>query len=418
MVSVPVWMPPRLGRTPGKIVAIVVAVIIGLILLGAAALGAIGVAIGHAFDNIGSFTLPSPSINGMDVALSPDRTRAYVTEPSQDRLVVIDLASGATTAIGVGPDPSGLAVSPDGSQVWVVDTGLVQPLASSPSSSSVSVVATAGDTVVGTVTVGSGAIDVAFSPDGHRAYVTSAGTLGTGGAVTEIDTASLQVVPAFDPFGLGGGPGLSEPTSVALSPDGTKVWVGMADLFGEVGAGSGLITSGGTVPADDKVVVLDATSGAVVANIPVGAGPFFLALSPDGRDAYVADKVSCQLTEIDATSFQVVLTLAVPSVDGCPFGIAAGPGPGQVVAVTGTDHTIGAGTVGQDLLTADFTTGKLRAFPVGSDPVTVALSADGGTAYVVDADQGLLHVVDTSTGAAKGELALPLPVTTTNTTAS
>ena len=108
----------------------------------------------------------------MDIALSPDGTLAYLTEPASDSLLVLSTATGQLRAtIPVGDDPSGLALSPDGAQVWVVNTAL------SSSTGTVSVVSTATDDVVGTVPVGPGPIDVAFSPDGRTAYVTDNGVI-------------------------------------------------------------------------------------------------------------------------------------------------------------------------------------------------------------------------------------------------
>ena len=352
--------------------------------------------------------IDSPSSYGMDIVLSADGSRAFVTEPTADRLVVVDTATGATLAdVAVGATPSGLALSPDGSQVWVVDTGL----SPSSSSASVTVVSTATDTVVGTVTTNDfGPIDVAFSPYGRWAYVTDNGILGPG-SVSVVDTSTLTVVGTLSPsVPASSGTPPWNPTSVAVTPDGSEVWIS------EVSDNDGLTatTTAGVVD------VFDATTSTQMATIPVGGDPYFMVLSHDGRDAYVADKGSCDIKEIDTTTFEVVATVAWPLSPGCPFGLAAGPADNVVYAVTGNDQTFDEEHAGNSFGSVDFAASTVTVSGrVGFDPVTLALSPDGATAYVVDADRPSIDLVDTATGAVTSTLSLPtVPSVATTTTAA
>jgi YVTN family beta-propeller protein len=52
----------------------------------------------------------------------------------------------------------------------------------------------------------------------------------------------------------------------------------------------------------DSVYVFDADTGTQVAQIVVGAAPFFIVLSTDGRHAFVVDKLSCDVREIDTAT--------------------------------------------------------------------------------------------------------------------
>ena len=63
----------------------------------------------------------------------------------------------------VGSDPTGIAVTPDGTKVYVTNWG----------STNVSVINTATNTVTATVDVGTTPIGVAVSPDGTKVYVTN-----------------------------------------------------------------------------------------------------------------------------------------------------------------------------------------------------------------------------------------------------
>ena len=151
-----------------------------------------------------------------------------------------------------------------------------------------------------------------------------------------------------------------------------------------------------------------AAAPASVATIPVGSGPFFLALSGDGREAYVADKLSCDIREIDTATFRVVATVGWPLSRGCPYGIATGPNDNIVYAVTGSDHTLSEGHAGNAFGSADFATGQAHVSGhVGQDPVTVALSLDATTAYVVDADRPVIDLVDPTDGSIKAAFTIP-----------
>jgi YVTN family beta-propeller protein len=371
--------------------------IIGIV----ATLAIIGLAVAISHIRIGPITIPPPSSYGIDIALSPDGSVAYVTEPASNRLLVLNARSGAIIAtVPVGNTPSGLAVSPDGKQVWVANTQLNGGF--SGPSGSVTVIATDTDSVIGTISIFvPGSIDVAFSPDGHNAYVTNNGVLSTG-SVSVIDTSTLSVVGSLSVAPSSSSPFGWNPTSVAVSPNGQQVWVSEVDSL----AGSG------TTP--DYVYVFDATTNTQVAKITVGAGPFFMALSRDGRFAYVADKLSCDVREIDTATYHVVATVRWPSSYGCPFGIAAGPEDDVVYTVTGNDHTIDEGTAGNSFGSVDFATAHAAVHDnIGSDPVTVTLSPDGTTAYVVDADRPVVDLVDPATGSITSTLALPAATPTT-----
>jgi YVTN family beta-propeller protein len=369
---------------------------------------------------IGSFDLtPSPSsANGIDIALSPNGTVAYVTEPTNNRLVVFNAWTGQVRAtVGVGNDPAGLALSPDGTQVWVVNTtptlaGAGPSGPGAPSglgSGSVTVVSTATDEVLGTIAVGVDPIDVAFSPDGRSAYVTNNGALSPG-LVSVIDTSTRTVVRTLTPTTTpsSGSPG-QNPTSVAVTPDGKEVWVSVVNDMTESSSWPNDVGAGASSTSTfDGVSVFDAATGAQVAQIPVGTGPFFMVLSHDGREAYVADKLSCDVREIDTATFQVVATVAWPSSSGCPYGLAAGPDDNVVDTVTGSDHTFNEAHAGHAFGSVDFATGRADvAGQIGRNPVTVALSPDAATAYVVDADNPEIDLVDPRDGSVKAVFRIP-----------
>jgi YVTN family beta-propeller protein len=141
----------------------------------------------------------------VDAAVTPDGSSVYVTNAGSDSVSVINTASNTVVAtIPVGnefpvhfrwsffdrwrrPDPVHVAISPDGTRAYVTNAG----------SDNVSVINTATHAVKATVKVGRNPLDVAVTPDGAKAYVTNAGS----NSVSVIDT-STNAVSATVPVGV------------------------------------------------------------------------------------------------------------------------------------------------------------------------------------------------------------------------
>lgn len=145
---------------------------------------------------------------GNRVVISADGTRAYVTNfgfgASGGSVSVVTLATGAVTSIPVGVNPSGLALTPSGSELWVVTRG----------DATVSVIDTATLTVVETMsTSGNSPERVAFSPDGSRAYVT-----GFSNSVLDVFDVATRTIIESIPTQVG-------PNDVTITPDGAFAYV-------------------------------------------------------------------------------------------------------------------------------------------------------------------------------------------------
>jgi len=102
------------------------------------------------------------------VAITPDGTRAYVTNPDSNSVSVIDTATNSVVAtIAVGG--FGVAITPDGTRAYVAGGGF----------NTVAVIDTTTNSVVATIPVGQNPppggnpFGVAITPDGARAYVTN-----------------------------------------------------------------------------------------------------------------------------------------------------------------------------------------------------------------------------------------------------
>ncbi len=217
----------------------------------------------------------------------------YFADTGNDTVAVIDTADlqvsnyelPAETLIHVGFDPENLSVTPDGTQVWVADTG---PQTGSPSLGDISVISTASDTVTATLPLQTDPRNIAFSPSGTTAYVT------TGTGLLVINTATLQVVATI--------PGLGNPEGVAVSPDGSTVYV--------------------TNTVRGLVDVISAATNTVTGAIKVGQLPWALVISSDGSTIYVADGDSDAISVISTASDTVTDT--IPDA-GDPVSVALTP---------------------------------------------------------------------------------------------
>jgi len=109
-----------------------------------------------------------------------------------------------------------------------------------------------------------------------------------------IDVAKKEVLETIE---LEGGQG--KPVGVVVSPDNKTVYVANGRA--------------------NRVSVVDAALGKVVASIPVGHRPWGIALSRDGKTLYTANGLSDDVSVIDVASRRVVATIAVGKR---PLGVA------------------------------------------------------------------------------------------------
>ncbi len=257
------------------------------------------------------------------VAVTQDGTRVFVTDQSSNALLVIDTATNsviATVTVGLGRTPRGVAVNSAGTRVYVANLG----------SNSVSVLETVTNTVIATVLVGTRPLGVAVNPAGTRVYVAN-----SGNNIVSVIDADTNVVIAAVSVGL-------SPQGLVVTPDGKRVYVtnqGSQGLRPVPGSVSVLETVTNTViatvpvgtialgvavnPAGTRVYVtnqgsnsvwvLDVASNTVVAVVPVGAGPYGVSVKPDGSAVYVVNNFGDNVSVIDAATNTVTATIAVGS---------------------------------------------------------------------------------------------------------
>jgi len=268
------------------------------------------------------------------------QTFAYVTNQSSNNVSVIATASNTVVAtVAVGSSAANVAITPDGAFAYVTNQG----------SNTVSVIATASNTVVATVAVGSGPIGVAITPDGAFAYVANFNSNTVSVIATASDTVVATVRVGANPFG------------VAITPDGAFAYV--------------------TNISSNTVSVIATASNMVVATVAVGAVPRGLAITPDGALAYVTNQSSNNVSVIATASNMVVATVAVGFN---PRGVAITPDGAFAYVTNFSSGTVSVIATASNMVVA--------TVAVGSNPFGVAITPEP-TNQPPDADAGSDQVI-------------------------
>lgn len=247
-----------------------------------------------------------------------------------------DYPNTYTQTTAVGTDPHGVAVSPDGTRVYVANRA----------SKSVTVLDAATDLVIATISVGSAPVSVAATDD--FVYVVNA----ADSSLMVINADTRKVTKTIE-VGV-------NPVAVTLSPDGTEAYL--------------------TVQSTNAVQVIDTASHAVVASIPVGTAPQRVAFSPDGARAYVTNFGTNSMWVIDTADRTVARTVAVGTG---PLGVAATPDGDWVFVVNTTAKTVS--------MIPTLTFKPLPAIDVGPNPIEVAVNDEA--AYVVCQSDNSISVI-------------------------
>jgi len=190
---------------------------------------------------------------------SADGTNLYVAEVTAKQVASYRIADGTSTAVPLPEEPSGLALSPDGSALYVSAGG---------ASGQVYTVDLLFGAVTSSLPAGHTPVAPVPSPDGKTLYVCKR----FNNAIGVIDLESKTAVADI--------PVLREPVAAALTPDGK--WLCVANHL-PAGASDGAYTAA-------VVSIIDTSGLSVAANValPNGStGLRGLCLSPDGRYAYV-----------------------------------------------------------------------------------------------------------------------------------
>jgi YVTN family beta-propeller protein len=166
------------------------------------------------------------------IVATPNETKFYVTNTVSGSVSVIDRTSSEVKVVSTGPGTEGIAISPDGKEVW----------AASRLDDKISVISTATDTIVAAFpSGGKGPKRMDFTPDGTQVWVTNPSSNQT----TVFDAHARELLASLT---------LSKsPSGVYISSDGRRAYI--------------------TNAVANELTFIDVMSRKIVNTMPIGSDP-------------------------------------------------------------------------------------------------------------------------------------------------
>ncbi len=340
------------------------------------------------------------------VVVSADGATAYVSHPTLGSVSVVDVATRTVTAsIATGAGQGAIAISPNGQKLLVATNGMIKVI-SLPSGAEVASIAT-----VGTAT------DLAFLPDGNRAYATIGylWAIDVAGGVatrTSVLAGALAIMPSGNTLYVGTGTGIEEIDTtthmplrtlamggttgpLAVTPDGSRLYAGVQ--------GFTLVSStyGEFSVAFRHVGVVETAYNTRIATITTSAPVARMAVTPNRADVYMT-MPSTSVLVASVNTNTVRRTLAVGS--GVQ-GVAISPDPSGVIvpylidAVNDTTTALTTSDIGGRPIPNVLVNDRLGGVGATLSNVTLSEVSSTGSGVRLDVSTGAI-VVDP--GAAAG----------------
>jgi gliding motility-associated-like protein len=373
------------------------------------------------------------SIADYCMAISPDGTQLFfgTRNPDPGQVLAVSTSTLQVLAtITVGLNPYGVAVSPDGSLLYVVNS---YAGAGANTQGSVSVVNIATYAVVATIPVGNDPIGIGLSPDGARAYVTNT----TSGTVSVINTVTKSVVATVT---IGG-----SPVGISVSLDNSKVYVegkgtaiisvatdavianiGPSDPndvgnFITAGAGCGTVTFTITVDPSPSLSGLTISQGTLTPAFAAGTNSYTASVPNKVTSLIITPTTASSTNTITINNIAVVsgsASAAIPLTVGANVLSVVVTAPDGVTKITYTvtvtrapssDATLAGLTLSAGTLTPAFAAGTtVYTASVGSAVSSLTLTPTAGNSGAT--------VTVNNTIVASGNTSAAIPLTVGNNT--
>ena len=188
--------------------------------------------------------------------------------------------------ISVGLAPASVAISPDDQYVYTINY-----VDGNPDTGTMSVIQGSIQLVVNTISGFFGPFSLAISPSGKYAYVTNFGSNNFEPFGTTVSVVNLKKNVISDSISLA-----IQPAGIAITPNGRYACV---TNYNSLYDGESL------VPGEGSVNIIDLKKNTLLkTTIAVGQSPANIAISPDGKYAYVTNYTSNTTQVIDLRSLK------------------------------------------------------------------------------------------------------------------
>ncbi len=305
--------------------------------------------------------------NPIAVAITPDGTQAYIPNYQDGTVSVVDTATHLITTVTLDDSPIAVAITPDSTQAYIVN----QNIDNNPDNVSIIDAKAIPLAVIATVTVGRRSNAIVITTDGRQAYVANV----EDGTVSVIDTtATPPTVVTVVTVNSG------TPACMSITPDDTLVFVVNFE--------------------EGNVVVIDTATNEVTI-VTVGTNPFSIAITPDSTQAYIVNNGDNTVSVIDTNSTRTHFlnaadhkgapptVIAVVEVGHGPVAVAITPDGKQAYVINYNDGTVSV------IDTQTIPPTVISTLSVGSLPNSIAITPDGKQAYVVNFGDGTVSIIDT-----------------------
>lgn len=268
--------------------------------------GRLALVANYSSNTVTPIVLPSnkvlPAVNAgegpADVVVSPDGATAYVTDANSDTVTPINLRTlKPGKPIVVGNGPQGIVVTPDGSKAYVADAGAIVAGQSGTIGHDVTPIDLSTGKALPPIRVGNAPVGIAVTPDGSTVFVTNLNSESVTPITVSSDTPGASIATAGGPVAVvvahndawvvntpAGGEGNNlQPISVASGVAGKPIKLpnGAQNVA--------VLPSGNTAWVvclnTDKLVAVNLVTHKVGAAVKIRGGPFAVAVAYQPRGA-------------------------------------------------------------------------------------------------------------------------------------
>jgi YVTN family beta-propeller protein len=318
-------------------------------------------------------TIPITGIPS-SIATTSDGTRAFVADSNGTASVVRIIDLRTNTIIATIDDPRFLSLV---------------TLAITPDDSQVYVVGAGADFVINANTLAVNALptgsgnfgSIAIMPDGTKVYIGKPPPIGVNATIFVLNPSTNTVITTIT---LPGNPSfaIADPSSMVIRPDDTRLYVADRNF--------------------DIVYVIDTHTDSILSTVSVGDRPEGVAVTNDGLRAFVANLFSDSLSVFDTNTNKLITTIPVGNgpteVDITPDGCLAFV-PNILSSFTNPTDTISIINVAQNLVIETLFTFVYPNIPGIFDKGVLAFTPDSKRVYLIEAGpfpQNVISVIDIS----------------------